>query len=105
MAGMSDDEDVGSSYSGEEGEEGEERVISGVEVDDGAYVFTSKLETQRENQTPKFAPLTATQMAGGQIESRTVRIPPHRFAPLKANWLQIYTPLVEQMKLQGRVIA
>lgn len=33
---------------------------------------------------------------------RKVPIPPHRISPLKANWLKIYTPLVEHLKLQVR---
>ena len=30
-------------------------------------------------------------------------MPPHRFTPLKEQWLKIYTPLVEQLKLQVRM--
>lgn len=33
---------------------------------------------------------------------RKVPIPPHRLTPLRNSWLKIYTPLVEQMKLQVR---
>ena len=35
-------------------------------------------------------------------EYRKIPIPPHRVTPLRANWLKIYTPLVEQLKLQVR---
>lgn len=30
-------------------------------------------------------------------------IPPHRMAPLKANWPKIYSPLVQHLKLQVRM--
>lgn len=35
-------------------------------------------------------------------EYRKIPIPPHRVTPLRNNWLKIYTPLVEQLKLQVR---
>lgn len=41
-----------------------------------------------------------------EIVSREIRkiiIPSNRMTPLKANWIKIYTPLVEQMKLQVRM--
>lgn len=33
---------------------------------------------------------------------RKIPIPPHRVTPLKNNWLKIYSPLVEHLKLQVR---
>jgi RNA-binding protein PNO1 len=53
----------------------------------------------------RFAALSAMQMSGGKVEKRVVRIPAHRFTPLKDQWMKIYTPLVEHMKLQVRVLA
>lgn len=35
-------------------------------------------------------------------EVRKVAVPKHRFTPLKENWLKIFTPVVEHMKLQIR---
>ncbi len=36
-------------------------------------------------------------------ETRKVIIPPNRMTPLKTQWVKLYTPLVEQMKLQIRM--
>lgn len=35
-------------------------------------------------------------------QARKIPIPPHRLTPLKKSWLQIYSPLVEHLKLQVR---
>ena len=40
---------------------------------------------------------------GNVKDSRSVAVPPHRFTPLKEQWLKIYTPIVENMKLQIRM--
>lgn len=36
-------------------------------------------------------------------ESRSIKIPHHRFPPLKKVWLEVYTPIVEQCKLEIRM--
>ena len=36
-------------------------------------------------------------------ETRTVKVPHHRFPPLKKVWMEIYTPIVEQCKLEIRM--
>ena len=33
---------------------------------------------------------------------RKVTVPRHRYAPLKENWMKIFTPIVEHLKLQVR---
>ncbi|KAL5612269.1 hypothetical protein BROUX41_000191 [Berkeleyomyces rouxiae] len=40
--------------------------------------------------------------AATRIQTRQVRIPPHRLTPLKTNWPRIYPPLVEHLKIQTR---
>ncbi|KAL8338266.1 hypothetical protein RB598_006908 [Gaeumannomyces tritici] len=42
---------------------------------------------------------------GGEmaIDEEKVPVPPHRMTPLKANWPQIYEPLVKHLKLQVRM--
>ena len=42
-------------------------------------------------------------MQGGRSELRRVPVPPHRFSPLKENWMKIFTPVVEHLKLQVRL--
>ena len=39
--------------------------------------------------------------AGGP--TRSVKVPHHRFTPVKEKWMQIYTPIVEQCKLEVRM--
>lgn len=36
-------------------------------------------------------------------QSTVVRVPPHRMAPLRDSWIDLYTPLVEQLGLQVRM--
>jgi hypothetical protein len=54
-------------------------------------------------QQPIFPKLSAAQASGKKIEYRRVRCPPHRYTPLRENWEQILTPLVEYLKLQVRI--
>lgn len=51
---------------------------------------------------PKFAS-AASQKQRVKKEIRSIPIPPHRFAPLKASWNKIYLPLVEHLKLQVKM--
>lgn len=39
---------------------------------------------------------------GGAVEMRKVPVPPHRYTPLKENWMKIFTPIVEHLRLQVR---
>ncbi|KAJ1729562.1 pre-rRNA-processing protein pno1 [Coemansia biformis] len=52
---------------------------------------------------PDFAPLSAKALRGKRYEVRRVRVPPHRLSPLKRDWMKIYTPVVEHLKLQIRM--
>ena len=36
------------------------------------------------------------------IETRKIQVPKHRMVPLKENWLKIFNPVVEHLKLQIR---
>jgi len=42
------------------------------------------------------------EMKGGQVEMQSIYVPSNRRKPLQDNWKDIYSPLVEHMKLQVR---
>lgn len=44
-----------------------------------------------EEGRPKFAPARDTALGPSKVETRKIAVPPHRFSPLKNNWIQIYT--------------
>ncbi|KAG6496849.1 RNA-binding protein pno1-like [Zingiber officinale] len=52
---------------------------------------------------PQFKPLKPHEMSDRKIEFRKVSVPQHRFAPLKRCWMEIYTPVYEQMKIDIRM--
>jgi RNA-binding protein PNO1 len=54
-------------------------------------------------QKPLFGALMPSEMGGGRPQYRKVQVPPHRFAPLKKAWLEIYTPVYEHMKVDIRM--
>jgi len=63
-------------------------------------------------EAPKFPPLTkvteareggAREGGGRKTEFRRVPVPQHRFTPLKNNWLQLFKPVTEHMKLDMRM--
>ncbi|KAL3770099.1 hypothetical protein ACHAWO_006080 [Cyclotella atomus] len=53
-------------------------------------------------EQPTFQKLTAQAARGGKAEYRRIRCPAHRYTPLRENWEQLLTPLVECLKLQVR---
>ncbi len=51
---------------------------------------------------PTFPKLSAHASSNGRSEYRRIRCPPHRYTPLRENWENILTPLVDFLKLQVR---
>jgi len=53
----------------------------------------------------KFAPHTELKAkdAAKKVEFRRVSVPQHRMTPLKNNWLALYTPVTENLKLDMRM--
>lgn len=51
---------------------------------------------------PISFPALRNQDLGEEQHLRKISIPPNRLTPLKSNWLKIYSPLVEQLKLHVR---
>lgn len=68
-----------------------------MELDSSAGVGVDKLPPK-----PKFAALSAQEM-DGKVEFRRIPVPPHRYSPLKKNWMEIYNPVYEQMKIDIRM--
>uniref|UniRef100_A0A7S1UGM3 K Homology domain-containing protein n=1 Tax=Phaeomonas parva TaxID=124430 RepID=A0A7S1UGM3_9STRA len=57
---------------------------------------------EEEAAAPEFAPLAAGQDGPSDREYRRLRVPPHRYTPLRENWETLLAPLVQHMKLQVR---
>ncbi|KAG5491240.1 hypothetical protein JIQ42_01137 [Leishmania sp. Namibia] len=49
------------------------------------------------------APVAKTAVVSFVRETRSIKIPHHRFPPLKKVWMEVYTPIVEQCKLEIRM--
>lgn len=67
-------------------------------------VNDQKMETELingiEGTSQNQVPLKRQRMT--TIEFRKVPVPSHRLSPLKENWMKIFTPIVEHLKLQVR---
>eukprot|EP00088_Acartia_fossae_P045077 TRINITY_DN4819_c0_g1_i7.p1 TRINITY_DN4819_c0_g1~~TRINITY_DN4819_c0_g1_i7.p1 ORF type:complete len:246 (+),score=50.78 TRINITY_DN4819_c0_g1_i7:53-790(+) len=61
-------------------------------------VSTEQMDTLLK---PAFPPLKKEKLADN-TEIRKVPVPRHRYSPLKENWLKIFEPIVEYLKLQVR---
>ena len=68
----------------------------------GVLLPKSVVGADGELVAPKFPALSAAQIAGGS-ELRRVRVPPHRYTPLRAQWANVMRPVVEYLKLQIRM--
>ncbi|TIB69911.1 hypothetical protein E3P77_00322 [Wallemia ichthyophaga] len=62
-------------------------------------------ETMDSQDVPVFAPAKKTQSTSVDLKGQTRRvlIPGHRMSPLKKDWVNIYGPLVDLLKLQVRM--
>ncbi|BEJ13574.1 hypothetical protein CspHIS471_0307480 [Cutaneotrichosporon sp. HIS471] len=82
-------------------------VSEGMEVDsddEGVVVGSALASASGEASSSGFAPLSAKEQSTAlKNEFRRVPIPPHRMTPLKREWVNIYTPLVEMLGLQVRM--
>lgn len=52
---------------------------------------------------PQFGRLSAREMNKNKVEFRKVFVPTHRYTPLKEHWMELYTPITEQMKIDVRM--
>jgi RNA-binding protein PNO1 len=60
-------------------------------------------ETAGPYDKPKFAALSAQELAGGKKQMRRIPVPQNRLTPLRNQWMEMIQPLVEHMKLQVRM--
>ncbi|XP_026164459.1 RNA-binding protein PNO1 [Mastacembelus armatus] len=65
---------------------------------DGVGMDTEEPVTTKR---PHFPPISGDKLKGSD-EMRKVAVPPHRYTPLKENWMKIFTPIVENLQLQVR---
>ncbi|KAG0248029.1 pre-rRNA-processing protein pno1 [Mortierella polycephala] len=70
----------------------------------GLATETEDMDMDTAVEKPMFAALKANEMARkSSVQQRKIPIPPHRMTPLKNEWMKIYTPLVDHLKLQVRM--
>merc|ERR1712142_627921 len=61
----------------------------------------SGVESTLPKAKPAFPPLKKEKLSDG-TEVRKVPVPQHRYSPLKENWMKLFDPIVEHLKLQVR---
>jgi len=62
---------------------------------------TENNNTNSEIKRPNFQP-AVVESSESTREFRKVPVPPHRYTPLKENWMKIFNPIVEHLHLQIR---
>lgn len=60
------------------------------------------IEGCAKNKPRKPKRMRVKSESDGDQELRKVPVPAHRYTPLKENWLKIFTPIVEHLRLQVR---
>jgi RNA-binding protein PNO1 len=80
------------------------RKLDDVEKEDSDMVAEAEVSEEQMDtmlKRPAFPPLKKEKLKDG-TEIRKVTVPRHRYGPLKENWMKIYEPIVEHLKLQVR---
>jgi RNA-binding protein PNO1 len=70
--------------------------------EEAAMIEDANDEEENEQMKPSFQEISAVQKSG-KFEKRKIPVPPHRMKPLRDQWMSIYKPIVEHMKLQIRM--
>jgi len=77
--------------------------VSAASVEADVKKASDGVKTEEATKKVSFAPLSAREAGSlDRKQFRSVRIPPHRYTPLRKHWADILTPLVEHMKLHVR---
>ena len=63
---------------------------------------TMEVEQSSEQNVVLAVPEKKAKSNDHGIETRKIQVPKHRMVPLKENWLKIFNPVVEHLKLQIR---
>lgn len=80
------------------------KTDAGMDVDDDAVEINQSGAGEASTSSSGFAPLSAAEQSSViKGEFRRVPIPPHRMTPLKREWVNLYTPMVEMLGLQVRM--
>lgn len=82
-----------------------------VEMDDEVLIASSSAPASAQAgsstagaSSSGFAPLSGKESSGVlKNEFRRITIPPHRMSPLKRDWVNLYTPMVDMLGLQVRM--
>jgi RNA-binding protein PNO1 len=87
---------------------GVEQKVTAAEVSAAAAAVPSKLATAAAALPPKpqFRALKASEAAAAgstRASFRRIPVPPNRLTPLKTQWMEVYEPVVTQLKLQIRM--
>lgn len=61
------------------------------------------MDVEEGDVRPSFPALSAQEASGGKNDFRRVRVPAHRYTPLKNDWPNIMKPIVEHLHLQIRM--
>jgi len=80
------------------------RKVATINSDDISRDSDLRIDSERDADIapPSFPKISAADALGGKTEFRRVRCPPHRLTPLRNQWENIMSPIVEFLKLQIR---
>jgi len=81
--------------------EAEKEAVMDTESDTGVSDVDSVVSSVTAPLRPAFPPIKKEKLADGS-EVRKIPVPSHRYTPLKENWMKIFEPIVEHLKLQVR---
>jgi len=102
--GDADDDEVVIDVMNQDGSSGPLIAMTRIVGEEGDDAPMDDGDINEETAVPVFAPLSASaQSFTAKGETRRIPIPPHRFGPLKNEWVNIYSPLTEILGLQIRM--